>query len=438
MESRLVPPGAPPAHGPRRALRRWGLRAALLLASLFLAEGALRAYLALRKLPQSSSALSERLRTVLAHLGDDLSARLLEEGAPRDPERRFLHPYHGWETEEGLAELERHLADGPADRERTYELWIVGGSVARIFAQSDGAQTLCSRLGEDPRFQGKTVVLRNYARNEFKEPQQVMLVGYLLSLGLRPDALIALDGFNEAAIGTSNARIGTHPAFPSIAAWSSLLAPPEADPERERIRRELASQRARAQRVGGPVLGWRLGRSALLGWTALLYVQGRQRRWAELVAEYEGWVRARRDEPTFRGPRLPGAAPDGVAAAILVNYRESSRMLKSICDGRGIAYLHVLQPTLRDEGSKPLSPEEAALPRLKPAWEEGVRSIYPLLRQCGRELRAEGIAFEDASDVFRAVTETLYFDAIHFGHEGSVLLAERIAQAFLREVEKGP
>jgi hypothetical protein len=53
-----------------------------------------------------------------------------------------------------------------------------------------------------------------------------------------------------------------------------------------------------------------------------------------------------------------------------------------------------------------------------------VISGYPKLRQLGRELRREGVAFFDMTQVFKKNEEDLYMDACcHFNRRGNVILA---------------
>ncbi len=418
-------------------MRRLGQRLLLVgLASLLLAEGTVRVLLAVQGVPQSPHAFEERLRGLLGMFGDNLLARLGDGRTPREPEVRFPHPFHTWDTNNGLAELERLLLE---PREAgAYEIWVVGGSVADLFASSDGAKRLVELLGADPRLAGRPVRVRNAARGEFKQPQQVMVVGYYLSLGLAPDALINLDGFNEAAIGTSNAENGSHPAFPSFGAWGALYGARTGDPEREAMRERLTTLRRRAQSATDRLLAFGLHHSALAGTAGVYYVQRCRTLFAQGMAEHLKALKSRRTEPGLRGPRLGGIGQDdpgaddveAAAHAIEVNWEQSSRTLAAIAAARGIAYLHVLQPTLV-EGSKPPSEDEQGLTGLQKSWTEGVQRMYPRLRLAGQRLRASGIAFEDASDVFRDHPETLYFDPIHFGNEGNALLAERVAAALL-------
>jgi hypothetical protein len=91
----------------------------------------------------------------------------------------------------------------------------------------------------------------------------------------------------------------------------------------------------------------------------------------------------------------------------------------------------VLQPTLHDTGSKPLTEEERANGKASQSWVWAASEGYPLLRSRGESLRAAGVHFVDASQVFAGVETTLYHDACHFRLEGNVILCEFIAPEIL-------
>jgi lysophospholipase L1-like esterase len=91
----------------------------------------------------------------------------------------------------------------------------------------------------------------------------------------------------------------------------------------------------------------------------------------------------------------------------------------------------VLQPTLHDKGSKPLTPQELAADNAHQSWIEAVGPGYPMLRAAGASLRAAQVNFFDASMIFKDTPQTLYFDACHFRAPGVVMLAEQIAPRFL-------
>lgn len=108
---------------------------------------------------------------------------------------------------------------------------------------------------------------------------------------------------------------------------------------------------------------------------------------------------------------------------------ESSLAMHQPCSARGIRYVHALQPTLHDEGSKTLTDEE----RRKGVGEKGFQTAvlqgYPLLRKGIAELHGLGVEVLDLSSAFKDVEETVYYDNCHFGTLGCRTLANRLAEA---------
>ena len=48
----------------------------------------------------------------------------------------------------------------------------------------------------------------------YKEPQQLLILSDLLALGVRPDVVMTLDGFNETCIARKNLDVGGDPFMP--------------------------------------------------------------------------------------------------------------------------------------------------------------------------------------------------------------------------------
>ena len=130
------------------------------------------------------------------------------------------------------------------------------------------------------------------------------------------------------------------------------------------------------------------------------------------------------------GPPFP-TSTEAARELVLRNWFESSRSLDALCRARSIHYLHVLQPTLNDPGSKPLTAAEIKDGTCLPSWLDGVRYGYPRMRELGARLREIGVQFVDGSYAFRDVGETLYHDPCHFSQRGNELLAELIAASIL-------
>jgi lysophospholipase L1-like esterase len=89
----------------------------------------------------------------------------------------------------------------------------------------------------------------------------------------------------------------------------------------------------------------------------------------------------------------------------------------------------VLGATLHDTGSKPLTPKEIRDGGVIGGWSTAVHLGYPRLRAAGAHLSADGVPFLDASKLFAARAEELYYDGCHFNGDGHRLLAEAIGPA---------
>ena len=351
--------------------------------------------------------------------------------AENEASERLLHPYLGYEIVGGIRQIEdesRWVKEHPDPQNKRYDILIVGGSVAQIFGQY-GEETLKRVLKSDARFTNRSVRLIKYGRGGYKEPQLVIFVAYLLSLGYHFDCVLNLNGFNEVALGTDNAALGTHPIFPSIPHWGHLAVGGRTD--REGLDQQIEARRLQLEVLESTDFALRNGlfRSVVLGEWAL----GKQRRLGarlmQIDTEYTDRLRSH-NQQILHGP-LFDAAGTKPQRTCTVSWMESSRTIQDICSARGIDYLHALQPTLHDSGSKPLSAEEIEKGKAPQTWMDGVHTGYPMLRFAGEQLRAQGVNFVDVSMVFQNHPETLYFDSCHFGQEGNDILAEAIGAALL-------
>lgn len=98
-----------------------------------------------------------------------------------------VHPYVGYvplsrAADGGLGVARATQGSSPTGAANRVVIAVVGGSFADQFAD-EGLPHPISRLGELPAFRGKTLVPLNAAVAGYKQPQQLMTVAYLLSLG---------------------------------------------------------------------------------------------------------------------------------------------------------------------------------------------------------------------------------------------------------------
>lgn len=337
-----------------------------------------------------------------------------------------LHPYFGIDSLGYIKYYDEVLRYYQSDRAaKEYKIVILGGSVAGMFGFIGGAE-FTNTLKSLPSFKGKEVALIPQGRGGFKQPQQLNAFIYLLTLGCVPDAVINLDGFNEVALSMNNADSKVNPAFPSITHWGPHAATRRLE---LRVRETLDAsreRRARAKEIVTFTVSNHLYYSAIFGNITLSRVRKLHLENALATDHYLHEITSGERDPALLGPEFNTNPEEVIRSAVRV-WSESSRMIDAICAARGIVYFHALQPTLHDVGSKLLSERERAAGAAPKTYVDGVRLGYPLLKKEGERLRKTGLRFIDMSRVFENVTNDIYVDNCHFGEEGNLILARRLA-----------
>ena len=315
---------------------------------------------------------------------------------------------------------------------------VLGGSVA-MWLGLQGRDTLEQELG--PRLAGREIVVLNLALPGFKQPQQGMLLSHALSRGMTFDSVVNIDGFNEAAIGYQNAIHEVSPGYPRADLWSVLVTGVEHSNRVMRLQSEVFRYRERADRHARRASGWSRV-SNILG--IVFMTRANAARADEKIAESVLHTALVEDLPAYRDFAARGpVAADGAERdeQVLDLWAEGSRNLAALCAGRGIPYVHVLQPTLHDASprpSKPLTREErrieANLGGAWGVWREGVRRFYPRFRERAEGLREAGVVFADLSYLFESTGETIYYDICHYNQRGNELLAKEVAALVAAEL----
>jgi hypothetical protein len=315
-------------------------------------------------------------------------------------------------------------------QEASFNVLVVGGSVAGMTA-AQSSERIESVLSADPRLAGRRVRVIIQACGGFKQPQHLNLVSYLFVQGCRVDCVLSIDGFNEVALGARNVELDADPIQPSLAHWRRASGG-DFDPEGLEFeylvdialaKREARAWLERVERFG-------LHRSALIGTYVDRRILQARSRGIEAQLAYERGQPEKGRRSVVSGPEFNQRDEFGTEA-VARSWYQSSRALQALCRSFDVLYVHVLQPTLHDEGSKPLTPREIRSGRALASWVEGVRRGYPRLREYGQKLRSEGIEFVDASLLFAEVEEGLYFDPCHFRKPGTDMLAEAAAMGIL-------
>lgn len=343
-----------------------------------------------------------------------------------------LHPYFGFTFNRDVdANINRYGFFAPeppvGDDPQTLDIAIVGGSLAHYFrfAQESLAARLREAMPEDTR----VVRLHNLALKGGKQPQQVMILAYLLAQGHTFDVVINLDGFNEVTLPLAeNQPYGVALSFPRN--WRAQ-ARQGFDPQMacqvgrlQQLYENRARWRRHFSRVGLPWLN-----TSLLIWHCLdrRYRQKIDLTQADLLENLSG------HDQSFQvsGPARRYADDQAALAAAVTGWQNGSRQLERLCRANSIKYLHFLQPNQYYAGSKPLSAEEKEKAyNLQFPYAPLAARAYPLLVTAGQTLAAEGVDYHDLTHIFADHAETIYSDiCCHVNVAGNEILAAHMARA---------
>jgi hypothetical protein len=314
---------------------------------------------------------------------------------------------------------------------------IIGGSVAWYFSMH-GKEQLEARLAQAPRFQGRQIEFVSLALSGYKQPQQLMTLAWMLSLGAEYDVVINIDGFNEVALHPSeNHPKAVHVAYPR--GWHERV--------RQLPRSEIVHTLYRHASLTLQRRSWaKRFLDEPLAYSPLLNFIWRTRdnRFRKQIGEdrvfiASQWLNQARVY-MHTGPDNTYADPDEMYDQLVALWQRCSRQLDRLCQTNGIRYLHVLQPNQYVEGSKPMSEAEREI-AIEPGhkYRPGVIDGYPRLRSAGLELTRSGVDFLDLTLVFANTREPIYIDdCCHYNPQGNRMLANAIADRLLESRNPRP
>jgi hypothetical protein len=300
---------------------------------------------------------------------------------------------------------------------------LTGGSVARQLTE-EAAPALVEALANGPRFRGKKIVLVGLNMGGFKQPQQLMALNYLLTLGAEFDVLINLDGFNEVAL--HEAENGPKGVFPIFPRWWNRRVNDAGDTTIRLYAGELAYLRRQVRDVSSED-DWLGHFNIVKAWRAFR-VRRLQKDINRVVGEILSSSSGRAVKYLASGPQWQ-FTEDELYDHLVSIWSRSSLQMHQLCRANGIEYHHFLQPNQYVEGGKPMDDEELARafdPNMR--YRPGAVKGYPRLVRAGARLKEQGVPFTDLTRMFANQKAPAYADSCcHFLPEAANQLARAVA-----------
>lgn len=391
----------------------------------------------------SFDAMQERRNSVHGAVSD-AAAKGQTDDPPRHVQNKFVHPYVGFVQDPNgrrpQVPRKRHLpvnrfgyidSDDPIHEraDDRFILGIVGGSVARDFSWI-GVEFLEEELAAAPYFADREIVFVRLGLSGYKQPQQLMTISYLLSLGAEFDAVVNIDGFNEVALHLAeNAQTGTFAAFPRHWYYQIVDLPQSLSDEYQYLR---VRRRRLAELFSRP--GLRHSVTSNLIWLM------RDRQLShDVYAAHESMMEAapKRANAAATGPAREYPDENAAVEHLVEIWKESSIQLDRLLRANATAYIHVLHPNQYYPGTKPMGDKErrSAL-KEDYKYRRGAELGFSLLVSGGRQLASQGVRFLDLTMAFAEHSDPLYVDACcHFNKWGHQIVARSIAHELLAQFD---
>lgn len=311
---------------------------------------------------------------------------------------------------------------------------IFGGSVAEHVALV-GEVVIREVLAASLALAPETIHVISFALPGYKQPQQVLALVEALLLRIPLDAVVNIDGVNEASFLASGDNARHHPLYPPIYQIAPALAVLGGSLKADDLERFASIRRDRRHaarlehfaahsiirfsaiaRTWCRILARRLGERAAIAQQQLQQSLAGRHPARDIMASL--------DDPCMD-------SNDACQHVMADLWSTSSMLMATLARQAGAAYLHVLQPNQYVQGSKPmLSPEErryAYLPEDPPSL--AIKRGYPLLQTRGQHLQELGVAFQDLTSLFVHDPGTIYVDTCcHYNRRGIELFARAIAE----------
>jgi hypothetical protein len=307
---------------------------------------------------------------------------------------------------------------------------IFGGSVATMFSFYElEHHVLVRALQGIPYLRNKELVVLNFAAGGYKQPQQLLVLNYFLSVGQELDMAINIDGVNETEYW--NNRFGVEVSMPLVHVSLPLadLANKDLSPEQLALSLEILQIKDKLRDAEAQLDRCRIATRYALTSIKLRYLQTQYRSKSEAFAGLKRTGQGK--DSLIHLNRIDKPLDDSAAYEQMANvWANSSLAMKEVLSAKNARYFHFIQPNQYYPTNREFSQEEKkiAIDQGNPI-QESVTNAYPRLLSRIDGLRRSGVEVFSAVNAFDEVRDIVYVDnTCHYNERGNEALANYIAR----------
>jgi hypothetical protein len=369
----------------------------------------------------------------------DVDADIYAGRQPTQLTNKRFHPFFGYTYKENLKNTNNYGFNCPYDyplekeNKNWYIIGIFGGSVADNFYR-EGTEWLTAKLKRHPYFADKEIIYLNYAMGGYKQPQQMQILTYFLSIGQQLDIVINIDGFNEVIFCFNNNRLNVDIAMPSgqhFLPMRDLMESQVLTYEKLQSIWKIRQYKRDFNRIQDTMEHTPFASIYLV---LSAYNNHLYKKYHSEILRFDGLIKPAKDKDSIMNVKYTPALRDEqllLSKVVSLWSKCSTIMSRSLAAQNGAGrYFHFLQPN-QYYSKKIFTKEEQkiALDHQGP-YSFLVKKGYPVLRQEIEVLRKNNVNAYSGVEIFEKVKETVYIDnCCHFNQLGNEIFADFIAES---------
>ncbi|MGB3404193.1 MAG: hypothetical protein WBA77_16030 [Microcoleaceae cyanobacterium] len=320
--------------------------------------------------------------------------------------------------------------------ENQYIVGVFGGSVASRYSVHEIKNGILEQsLKQIPELKNKEVIILSFATGGYKQPQQLLVLNYMLSIGQTFDLAINIDGFNEVALSNLNNQTQLAWMMPSGNHISSLASLSNNNLSTETLDNLLTIKQIKPQ-LREAINEQNKCDLAVCYTLYSIYSRFLLKNYQKAVAVFEAQQKEQisslfsEQSPFYFYPQETVLSNPELYTSVAENWENTSFLMSQILARRNIPYFHFIQPNQYYPTKRQFSEAEKriAFSDTSP-YAEAVEEGYPYLLKQIDNLQSRGVNIFNSVAVLDNASEDVYLDnCCHYNEAGETIFSNYIAE----------
>jgi hypothetical protein len=325
-----------------------------------------------------------------------------------------------------------------------YIVGVFGGSVASRYSVHEIKNNILEQsLKQIPELKNKEVIVLSFATGGYKQPQQLLVLNYMLSIGQTFDMVINIDGFNEVALSNLNNQMQLAWMMPSGNHISSLASLSNNNLSTETLDNLLKIKQIKPQ-LREAITEQNQCDLAACYTLYSIYSRFLLKKYQNAVAVFEAEQKEQisslfsEQSPFYFYPQETTLSETELYEAVAENWEKTSFLMSQILAKRNIPYFHFIQPNQYYPTQRQFSDSEKriAFSDTSP-YAEAVEVGYPYLLKQVDNLQSRGVNIFNSVEVLDNASEDVYFDnCCHYNEAGETIFSNYIAENIVNTIKQ--